>query len=105
MSRRQFGAIQKLPSGRWRGPDYHEGTWFNAPKTCTTKPDASDWLATVQTDQLRGAWRWRPQPCHEAGHLLRPGLVHRTATSARNSNHNLKLKTWARTIVGDRSRA
>jgi integrase len=56
MSRRQFGAIQKLPSGRWRARYYHEGAWFNAPKTFTTKTDASAWLATVQADQLRGAW-------------------------------------------------
>jgi integrase len=56
MARRQFGAIQKLPSGRWRARYWHEGTWLSAPATFAAKADASAWLATVQSDLLRGVW-------------------------------------------------
>lgn len=57
MGKRQFGSIRKLPSGRWqaryRSP---AGATVNAPRTFTTKTDASRWLATTETDILRGAY-------------------------------------------------
>src|SRR3546814_17957789 len=51
MGRRQFGAVRRLPSGRYQArlPD---GT--AAPTTFTAKADAARWLATAEADMLRG---------------------------------------------------
>lgn len=57
-TRRTFGAIRRLPSGRYqaryRGPDGAEHT---APLTFERKGDADAWLATHQADLVRGTWR------------------------------------------------
>jgi len=57
MSRRQFGSVRRLPSGRWqaryRGP---AGRLVAAPHTFATRGDATRWLATVEVDQARGHW-------------------------------------------------
>ncbi|MFE6425802.1 MULTISPECIES: tyrosine-type recombinase/integrase [Streptomyces] len=56
--RRRFGAIRKLPSGRYQarypGPD---GVMRPAPFTFETTADADDWLAEKQTEIRRGEWR------------------------------------------------
>jgi hypothetical protein len=55
---RHFGAIRKLPSGRWqaryRGPD---GVLRPAPETFERKGDAARWLAEIETDIMKGEWR------------------------------------------------
>lgn len=53
MGRRQFGAVRRLPSGRYQArlPD---GT--TAPTTFTAKADATRWLATAEADILRGTF-------------------------------------------------
>lgn len=56
-SRRNFGTVRKLPSGRWQarysiGP----GKLGPAPRTFATKNEATRWLASVETDQARGGW-------------------------------------------------
>jgi integrase len=55
MSKRQFGTIRKLPSGRWqaRYPD-GSGRKMPADRTFPTKADAARFLASVQTDMGRG---------------------------------------------------
>jgi len=57
MSRRQFGAVRRLPSGRWQarypGPD---GVHLTAPTTFGTKALAGRFLASVETDMRRGTW-------------------------------------------------
>jgi integrase len=62
-SRRYFGAVRKLPSGRFQarylGPDgqqYTARTPQGRPHTFPTRGEASAWLATRQADILRGAW-------------------------------------------------
>lgn len=80
--KRRFGALRRLPSGRWqaryRTPD---GRMITAPGTYATKTDAARFLDSVELDQLRGVWhdpapgrretlrawsaRWLPQ--HSAG--------------------------------------
>ncbi|GHB79562.1 hypothetical protein GCM10010377_81970 [Streptomyces viridiviolaceus] len=59
--RRRFGAIRRLPSGRYQarypGPD---GVMRPAPFTFETTADADDWLAEKQTEIRRGEWRERP---------------------------------------------
>lgn len=56
-SRRRFGRVRKLPSGRWQvrypGPD---GVDRAAPTTFPTKTEAARWLATVESDLSRGTW-------------------------------------------------
>lgn len=57
MSRRRWGRIRKLPSGRYQvrhaGPG---GELVAAPETFGTKADAERYLAGVETDQARGRW-------------------------------------------------
>ena len=57
MSRRHFGTVRKLPSGRWQarflGPNGRRQT---APKTFGTKADANRWLAQAEADISRGSW-------------------------------------------------
>lgn len=55
MTRRNFGSIRKLPSGRWqaRYPDGFGGLKA-APTTFMTKGDANRWLSVVEADMARG---------------------------------------------------
>ncbi|MER5814158.1 tyrosine-type recombinase/integrase [Streptomyces californicus] len=56
--RRTFGAVRKLPSGRYQarypGPD---GVMRPAPDTFMTSRDADDWLAEKRTEIRRGDWQ------------------------------------------------
>lgn len=58
-TRRAFGRIAKLPSGRWRarytGPD---AVLYNAPRTFSTKMDAEGWLAAER--RLIDLEAWTP---------------------------------------------
>jgi len=57
MSRRAFGSVERLTSGRWRarytGPD---GRLRSAPTTFATRGDADRWLTVMHADMLRGQW-------------------------------------------------
>lgn len=55
MSRRQFGNVRKLPSGRYQAR-YRDPNGRQQTDTFGTKGDASRWLAKVQTNIDRGAW-------------------------------------------------
>ncbi len=107
MSRRKFGAVRRLPSGRWQaryvGP---AGTLVAAPGTFGTKAEASRYLAEVETDISRGQWT---DPRAEAVLLRdyshdwlqqrtvrgRP-LAPRTTDTYRHS-----LNAWVLPILGD----
>ena len=58
MVRRSFGAVRRLPSGRWQAsyvaPD---GLRRRAPSTFATKTDADRWLVTLQADIVNNRWR------------------------------------------------
>ncbi|MFE9395327.1 tyrosine-type recombinase/integrase [Streptomyces flavidovirens] len=56
--RRTFGAVRKLPSGRYqaRYPGL-DGVMRPAPETFETTRDADDWLAEKQTEIRRGSWQ------------------------------------------------
>src|SRR4051794_35615594 len=56
--RRRFGAVRKLPSGRWqaRFRDPETGLVRTAPQTFTTKTEASRWLSIIEADMTRGLW-------------------------------------------------
>jgi integrase len=55
--RRSFGAIEKLPSGRYRARYMVDGRWLNAPTTFPSKAEAGIFLDSVRTDMVRGAWK------------------------------------------------
>ncbi|WP_239376297.1 site-specific integrase [Frankia sp. Cj5] len=57
MSKRVFGTVRKLPSGRWqvRYPGL-DGLRRAAPGTFATKADADAHLAEIRTDMARGRW-------------------------------------------------
>ena len=58
MSRREFGAVRRLPSGRWQAKYRHPRTnqFIVAPNTFALKGDATRWLAGIQRDIESGAW-------------------------------------------------
>jgi integrase len=55
--RRTFGSIRTLSSGRYQArytsPD---GARHRAPRSFATKAEASQWLATIETEFARGTW-------------------------------------------------
>ena len=57
MSKRRFGRVRKLPSGRWQarypGPDGKDHT---ASYTFPTKRSAEQWLTVKEADIKRGDW-------------------------------------------------
>lgn len=56
-SRRQFGNVRKLPSGRWQARyEVEGGRSVTAPIAFRTKADATRWLAGVETDRAKGTW-------------------------------------------------
>jgi hypothetical protein len=52
MGRRTFGAVRKLPSGRWQASylDPISRRRVPGPQTFRTKADAHAWLATAQIE-------------------------------------------------------
>jgi len=56
-SRRDFGSVRRLASGRWqvRYPGAAGGL-LAAPQTFATKAEATGCLAALRTDQGRGVW-------------------------------------------------
>jgi integrase len=55
-SRRHFGSVRQLPSGRYQVSYWHEGTRHLGDKTYKTKADALAYLSTVEADLVRGSW-------------------------------------------------
>ncbi len=57
MSRRRFGYVRRLPSGRWQasyvGPD---GMRYPGPGTFGSRRDAERWLSVAESEILRGTW-------------------------------------------------
>ncbi len=58
MTRRSFGTVRQLPSGRWqaRYRDPESNRMTSAPVRFATKVDAGRWLSSVETDIARGRW-------------------------------------------------
>jgi integrase len=55
MTRRAFGSIDQLQSGRWRAR-YRDTAGHAHSRLFKTKTDASAFLATIEADLLRGDW-------------------------------------------------
>ena len=79
-SRRPFGMVRELLSGRFQASYLSDGQRVNAPQTFTTVADARAWLSTVETDRLRGTLKARPRVRETLGEYAarwvkqRPGL-------------------------------
>ena len=56
-TRRSFGAVRKLPSGRFQASYSIDGARYYAPDTFKTKTDANLYLNTVDSDITRQSWR------------------------------------------------
>lgn len=55
--RRDFGAVRRLPSGRWQARyRLSGGERVTAPQTFASKAEAARWLALTAADQSRGMW-------------------------------------------------
>ena len=56
--RRRFGAVRKLPSGRWqvRFRDPETDRYRTATQTFATKTEAGRWLSVLEADMTRGHW-------------------------------------------------
>ena len=56
-TRRRFGSVRHLPSGRWQarylGPD---GLPRTAPRSFDTKRAAEQWLVATEAEMMRGDW-------------------------------------------------
>ena len=52
-----WGALRKLPSGRYQASYLHDGNRFTAPHTFDAMQDARAWLAGARSDIQRGKWR------------------------------------------------
>jgi hypothetical protein len=86
MTRREFGSVRQLPSGRWQARYRHPRTneLLVAPTTFKQKGDATRWLAGVQRELERGTWidpAWGTVSLHDyaaswlAQRTLRPRTV------------------------------
>lgn len=57
-TRRSFGAVRKLPSGRFQARYRDDrGIERTAPQTFTTRTAADEWLTTERADLIRGTYR------------------------------------------------
>jgi integrase len=57
MTRRKFGQVRRLPSGRYQASFVDPwGKRHNAPTTYRNKTDARRWLSTQEADIARGTW-------------------------------------------------
>ncbi len=56
-TRRRFGSVRRLPSGRWQARYWDAAdNRIGAPTTFATKSDAQRWLSATETDMSRGEW-------------------------------------------------
>ncbi|MGO9335370.1 MAG: phage integrase central domain-containing protein [Acidimicrobiales bacterium] len=55
-TRRAFGSVRRLPSGRYQATYWHNGKQFKGESTFGAKADAHKWLTTVEADLRRGKW-------------------------------------------------
>jgi integrase len=58
VTKRDFGAVRQLPSGRWQAKYRHprSNRFITAPSTFASRRDADRWMASTQVDLQRGSW-------------------------------------------------
>jgi integrase len=123
--RRSFGSVRQLPSGRWQAR-YRDvtGKSHTAPETFTTRPEATRYLAQVETDLGRGEWtdpragrvsfaewagRWqatttnlRPNTRALHGYLLRRFLLPSFADTALADLDLMAVRSWLAALEAER---
>jgi integrase len=122
--RRHFGSVRRLPSGRYQASYCHRATRHVAPRTFPTKSEAHAWLATVQTDILKGAWvspnagaltlaEWgslwlanrhdlRPRTRELYGYLLRDYIVLALGPSSLADLSPGRIRSWHAKLAAER---
>ncbi|MGH9099702.1 MAG: tyrosine-type recombinase/integrase [Acidimicrobiales bacterium] len=55
-TRRHFGSVRKLPSGRYQASYWHLAERHAAPHTFTAKSEAQTWLSSIETSIHKGEW-------------------------------------------------
>lgn len=93
-TRRSFGALRKLPSGRWQASylDPHENR-VNAPTTFTTKTDADTWLSIQRTALETGQWRGREDDT-TAGEYVKTWLGALNVAPRTRYNYEASIRRW-----------
>jgi integrase len=102
MTRRDFGSVRKLPSGRFQAGYWHDGKRHLAPTTFNTKTDAKAFLALTEADIRRGGWinpAAGKVTFKEYAETWRAMQVHRPKT-AEDVEGYLRLHVYPR--IGDR---
>jgi integrase len=75
MTKRRFGRVRKLPSGRFQASFVNPaGVRQNAPDTFRTKTDANRWLILVEADLSRGTWLDDRAAAESLGNFMRAVL-------------------------------
>ena len=77
-SRRHFGNVRKLPSGRWQASYWWEGTRYIADRTFRTKVDGQLFLDGVSATINRGEWIDPTAGRRRFGDYAEEWLAHRT---------------------------
>ncbi|WP_422747901.1 tyrosine-type recombinase/integrase [Mycobacterium sp. WMMD1722] len=114
-TRRQFGRLRQLPSGRWQASYLHRGTVHKAVATFPTKSSASHWLQgeadLIDLDRRRpGAWAppvERETKATAAKLTLREyarrWLEHRNVARRTRENYTYHLDTNIFPVLGDKA--
>lgn len=92
------GSIDRLPSDRWR-VRYYSDSGKRHTRTFRTRKEASDFLASVRTDLLRGEWRDPRNGARPVVEYARAYLD--TRTDLRPSTRALYGRVLARWIAAD----
>lgn len=95
-TRKNWGAIRKLPSGRFQasyvGPD---GRRHNAPDTFRLKTQASAWLATKRADILDGSWASSKDAESAAATIFREYAIQHIEIQTNSNGELLRASTKA----------
>jgi integrase len=93
-TRRQFGSVEELPSGRWRVRyRIEDGTFRTAPEPFATKKAAGTWLAGIQTDMAKGTWTDPTAGRETLGEYV-AGWLNRKRKVGHYRPRTLELVTW-----------
>ena len=103
-SRRAFGTVERLPSGRFRarviGPD---GRYVSAPATFANRTDAARWVDVQHADLVRGTWQAPVKPSASpsvAAYVARWIEEHPTARDSTKELYRGLLRTCIAPTLG-----
>jgi integrase len=103
-SRRAFGTVERLPSGRFRarviGP---QGRYVSAPATFPNRTDAARWVDVQHADLVRGTWQAPVKPAASpsvAGYVSRWIEEHPNARDSTKELYRGLLRTCIAPTLG-----